>query len=424
MTGFSKDDMKNVTSFLELSCIQGTWDQYEKHWKGWVAYLQTVKGPGFANPRLEEMDHYDKVIRMVLFIKHLYDSGLRKQRVLAAIAAISAKMQLLACDTSLFKDAIIVRAKNGTVGTNEELEEANSKKLRNPTVPMALEMVLEGRVMYWVGKAWDALGMNARAIWLCLALGFNFGCRIGHVTLRRGKAKKKNPVLLDGVTTPKRDNPDHSLKCKHMKFYVKQVGSEALSIIRGGEEIRNFLKGNLKSHVTLVVFLEISFLTSKTVRKVTTNVVDVKKVGRSTPEEVVLLEDICEWMVKAMPKLEDELTCRYAKRNNAKGTIDRKVITAGEVNLGIKGLAVSLKLPPEMFSSRSLRSGLATHLTAQGVPKELRNQVGGWTKTSRVVDNHYAHRAAVGGTMSNDLEGPGIWSLDSVRHMVRQRKGL
>ena len=420
--GFSKEDLEGASTFLGLSCVQGTWDQYNKPWKMWEAYLLTVKGPGFGNPRLEEMTRHDQVIRMVLFIKHLYETGLRKDRVIAYVAAISANMQRLTCDTSLFGDALITRAKNGTVGTNEELAAANAKKLAKPTLPMALEMVMKARERFWEGKAWDALGMNWKAAWLCIALGFNFGARIGHLTLNKGKSSRApKPGATPAV--PKRASPDHCLKCEQMKFYVRHPGLPNLHIMLGGEEIRTFLQDDVKGKTCRVEFLEVSFLTSKTSRKVTRNVVHVKKIARSTLEEITLLQDICEWMVYAKPKAADEITCRYASRDNARGTVDRKVITASEVNKAIKALAEYLNLPPAMFSSRSLRSGLATHLTAQGVSNEKRNQIGGWTVNSQVVDRHYAHTAAIGGALGADLEGPGVWSLGDVRHMVRQRQG-
>ena len=47
VTGFSKQEMEGLTEFLKLSCVQGTWDQYDKPWRTWVAVLQSVKGPGF-----------------------------------------------------------------------------------------------------------------------------------------------------------------------------------------------------------------------------------------------------------------------------------------------------------------------------------------------------------------------------------------
>jgi len=424
LIGFSKEDLEGLTEFLELSCVVGTWDQYKKPWENWVEYLGQIKGPGMNNPTLDGVEYFDKVIRVVLFIKHLYENGARKTKVDSILSALSTKMQSLFRDSSMFGDAIVKRAKKGTIGTNDEIAAMNQDKLSNPTMPMALDMVMQGRLRFWLGQNWDAKGMNARAAWICMALGFNFGARIGHLTRARGKARPKKGVVPDPNAKPARSSPDHCLRCRNMKFYVKQKGTNALAIVLGGEEIRDFLGCNTKGQSDAVEFVELVFLTSKTVRKVVTNVVNVKKVGRSTPEETILLQDLCEWMVHAKPKVDDEITCRYAQREQGKARIDRKVITAAEVNWAIKALAVYLKLPPEMFSSRSLRSGLASHLTAQGVSTEVRNHIGNWTEKSRVVDNHYAHKAASGGAFAGDLEGPGVWSMEEVKHMVTQRKGL
>ena len=236
------------------------------------------------------------------------------------LSALITKMQSLYKDSSMFGDAIVKRGKKGTIGTNDEIA---AMKLSNPTMPMALDMVMQGRLRFWLGQNWDAKGMNARAAWICMALGFNFGARIGHLTLARGKARPKKGVVPDPNAKPARSSPDHCLRCRNMKFYVKQKGTNALAIVLGGEEIREFLGCNTKGQSDAVEFVELVFLTSKTVRKV---VVNVKKVGRSTPEEIILLQDPCEWMVHAKPKVDDEITCRYAQREQGKARMTARLL--------------------------------------------------------------------------------------------------
>lgn len=74
------------------------------------------------------------------------------------------------------------------------------------------------------------------------------------------------------------------------------------------------------------------------------------------------MDDICEWIVKAGPKEDDEITSRYDPAR----VQYRKVVTTGQVNLGIKLVARDVGLPEKMFSSRSLRSGLTSQMAAMG----------------------------------------------------------
>jgi len=424
--GFTAEEKNSVTKFLSLSLSGGTLKQYKGPWNKWLAYISGVKGPGEGDCFLDLLTDCDKVIRVILFIKHLYELGLRKGQVYRQMSAIKTTFELNQRSSVVFDDPLVARAKKSTVGTNEEIEMANRHKLKNPTIAMAGDMVMKCRDLAWVEYAWDAEGMMKKGAWLVIGLSFNFGSRVGQLTLAP-KTKFGDPA-----------SSDHCLKCADMKFYVKEAGVPGGVVpLTGGEEVREFLvtgsvlgkitrkKGvnNLDKNVARVQFTELSFLTSKTSRQaVITNIVDVKKVGRTSDEESILLNDLCYWMVYAKPKLGDELLTRYWPKKSGKKPDNRKVVSANIVNLVIKILARWYGLPEAMFSSRSLRSGMASQTKAVGMSDEQRNRIGGWALNSKVPKTHYIHNVATGGVFAK--EQPGEWTVNEVRHLVTRRSML
>ena len=97
------------------------------------------------------------------------------------------------------------------------------------------------------------------------------------------------------------------------------------------------------------------------------------------------------------------------------------MVTASAVNQGIKSLAASFGLPSSMFSSKSLRSGLASEQRARGASDACRNQIGGWAEHSRVPEKHYVHQAGVQGVLSRGNDSEGVWSVAQVQNLIERR---
>lgn len=391
-----------MESLLHLSVYDNTWKQYHKPWNRWLDYIDQVTGLGAKDVFLASLTEQEKPFRLILFMKYLFDQELRQPQIAKVLTAMSTTFQVNGISSEVFKSPLVLRAKNGTAGSREELEVVNRRKLNNPTLPMASDMVMVSRRLFWEGKPWNKDGMDSRVIWLVIGLGFNFGARIGQLTLAR--RKKITKVL---------EVQDHCLKTKDVGFYFSSDGSsERTEILKGGVMFRR--KVTSEALIKNVSAIELPFLTGK----IKTNVVGVKRVGRTTIEETQLLEDVCLWVIKAKPGDNDELTCRYdlSRRGN-----NRKVVTSYAVNKGIKTLAASFGLPPSMFSSRSLRSGLASDQRAKGASDASRNQIGGWAEHSRVPGRHYVHQAGVQGALSMSSDPAGVWSVVQVRNLIDRR---
>ena len=148
---------------------------------------------------------------------------------------------------------------------------------------------------------------------------------------------------------------------------------------------------------------------------------EAKSIGRGSAFETVLLEDILEWMVISGVLADDEFVTRYfARKGGAPGTMDRRVVTAKDLRNAVKRSCVPLGLPPTRYSGKSLRSGFATHMTACGISREDMVTRAGWSRRSRVPENHYIRSfsgGAFGAAIGADGQVLGV-GLDGARRML------
>ena len=158
-----------------------------------------------------------------------------------------------------------------------------------------------------------------------------------------------------------------------------------------------------------VVFVSMTYWTSKTKNKTVS--LDEKDSG-----DLLMLNDLVEWIVESRVETHDLLTTRYWQGN--KRTVLRK-----EVREAIKTVCHKLGLPQKHFSTKSLRSGFATHYKRCDGDIEHRNARGGWAPGSMVPDTKYDFNVprgafSLGSTTSSGLTVEGMRSLipsDSAR---------
>jgi hypothetical protein len=79
-------------------------------------------------------------------------------------------------------------------------------------------------------------------------------------------------------------------------------------------------------------------------------------------------------------------------------------------------VAAANGLPPDRFSSKSLRGGFASQCERTGVATELRNERGTWAVGSRIPDQHYVSEVGSRGVMARGTEGS--ISVDELRRMA------
>ena len=71
---------------------------------------------------------------------------------------------------------------------------------RNTIIPFCLEIVLGMRRMLWSDTDWGFEGSLKKAIWMCIAIGTDQGCRPSNLVHKDGKKAKDHTLRNSRVT--------------------------------------------------------------------------------------------------------------------------------------------------------------------------------------------------------------------------------
>ena len=96
-------------------------------------------------------------------------------------------------------------------------------------------------------------------------------------------------------------------------------------------------------------------------------------------------------------------------------TGSRKVVIRKDVRTAIKLAVSGAGLPAKNFSTKSLRSGFGTHVTANGMGADEMKARGGWVKRSGVPESHYIRRMHSRGALALPISESGTQFTVSTR---------
>lgn len=395
----TEEEEAAIRIFLPNSVTLGTADNYSAAFKKWNEYLGSLSGHLKSDLYLEKVpDDYERSKRVVLFMVYLYtEKGLRDEQINRAVTGVAFQFSVAGLPTDFFRSEIVSRARKAGVRSTTEARALEVKRLASVKLPVFLELVWKVRDMYWVEKQWDAKGMDSKAIWLIIALGFDSGPRISNLTLRDGKRRE-----------------DHCIRAGHTAFIVNDPASKMEYRIKGGPMLANFLnRADVK--FSDVRSVDLTYITSKTSKKVKSVVTHPKTIARESIEESTVLDDLLSWIQLSGVLEEDELMTRYDPKNGVRKVVIRKV-----VKKAIQAAALFFGLPIEHFSCKSLRSGFGTHAKANGMSSSDVNQRGGWAKGSTVPEEHYVRDMHSRGALalSTSACGSQRHGIDEIRRML------
>jgi hypothetical protein len=236
-----------------------------------------------------------------------------------------------------------------------------------------------------------------------ISLGFDSGPRIGNLTLKDGK-----------------DREDHCVRAGHLAFTIVDPRLGVESRIKGGPLVTDFLNRR-DVHLSMILYIDIIYVTHKTANKVKTTTKHPKKLARETEQESQVLDDLLAWFMHSGVQEEDELLTRLDP-----STGSRKVVIRKDVSAVIKETAESFGLPAENFSNKSLRSDFGTHAKANGMSEVDLNQRGGWAKGSTVPARHYARDMHSKGAFALAVSTSGLQNhgINEIRRMLPARSSL
>ena len=401
--GLSQVEQSQLKGLLQTSVSQGTKKNYSTGWKKWLLYMDGREGRVKGDHFLDSLSNEEKEGRIAHFATYAYTVlGLRDEQITRAMTQVKYFFEANVKSVTAFKSAVVERAIQGTARNPIEERKWAVEKAEREKLPICVDMVWGVREDCWEKTGWDVKGMDLKALWLAIALGFDSGPRIGNVTKQ------------DGPT-----GADHCIRARTVCFTVRDPVTKGERNLTAGPVLAEFLsRRDVK--ITDVLSARIQYITSKMVKKVRKEVQSVKIVERRTVEEGIFLEDLAMWAWKSGVKEDDEFLTRYNPENGL-----RKVVIRKDVRYLIKAVSTKWGLPEKYFSTKSLRSGCATHLKANGVSDEAVNVRGGWGINSQIPKKHYVRNVGGKGAFAYGKgdDGQAEFTVNHIRRMLPAETG-
>jgi hypothetical protein len=144
-----------------------------------------------------------------------------------------------------------------------------------------------------------------------------------------------------------------------------------------------------------------------------------KVIGRSSDEEGQWLNDLVEWLVNAATQANDQVFTRH-KAKTIGGKVSMKRLSAGMIRHAVKDMAVAAGLPPERYSSHSLRKGGMSQMRGLGASADDRRDRGNYADGSNVFNVIYDYSTvALGPLACNKNLGTGNAIKPTIAHASR-----
>jgi hypothetical protein len=336
---------------------------YEAAWRSWVAYRESLPKPVRPDIFLRGLTKEAQVFRLGAYVMHLYQEGLRRDAVGARITKLKMVFLEALVDVEFFKADLVGRVKQATSMDPVEKAALEEKRLRMRSLPISMDIVWPVRDEYWVNQPWDCRGMDRRAVWLAIGLGFDSGARASNVTKQDGKSAV-----------------DHCIRAMDLSLTFHD-GSGMSHRVKGGQDFRQAAL-DLSDLPQCVTKCEYHFRTGK---------VDMPEawhtLARRSPQESLLLDDLVCYLVRSGVRAEDELFTRYPAPGKDL-LCTRKSLTRREYRAGLTWAEEKAGLPSGSLKPSGLRRGCAETARATGATEaELRH--GRWALGSTVPEKHY-----------------------------------
>jgi hypothetical protein len=219
----SQGGEEGMRGFLAKSVLASLAQTYGPGWAKWLDYLATLglsSHPGESMQRVE--GPYAKARRLVLYYRHLYGKERRGKKITAASSALRYHLGVRGVDTDFFDSSLAVSGrKSGKRSVKKKRAWEESIK-RMGILPLGLEAVLQMRGELWTASSWEiAEGLDKRALWIAIGLGFNGGDRISNLAAPDRKAAS-----------------DHCLRARHVELEVEEKEWGSLSSVTGGWQFK------------------------------------------------------------------------------------------------------------------------------------------------------------------------------------------
>lgn len=378
---------QRLWEFLGASVTENTRKGYERHWEEWRAFVREVAGSD--DPYLRGCRPTERAPLLAVFLQERHGSGLRNRGATAVSAGIRLQFVRALEPSEFFDEPVLTAARAACKATSAELRVIkNQGPSESVKLPLCQSLVASRRELNWTQRSWDFPDIDRRALYLATIWAFDMGARVSE------------------YTAAEKGGEDHCIRAGDLLFDFETGVTQFL--VRGGEEYFARVRSGIEEKGN-VVGCWVRGSTHKSGEMAKT-----KLIGRRTPDEVQLLEDLVEWVTRSGVAPEDELFGRYAA---VRGKQSFKRLWPREIRGEVKAICLEAGLDPKYFSAHSLRKGAQTHMSALGVSLDDRRDRGNYSATSEMPRRTYDYSSAGHGALSASALAVGV--APSVRDIKR-----
>ena len=369
----------SLRTFLKSSVTRRTEKTYEGHWRLWCKFIAEELGE--TCPLLKEWPESQKSIAVALFLQSRHQGGSRGKQATAVTAGVRLHFTAALLSTAFLESPMISAARAACSLTAKELREKKDGPPATTTkVPICEDLLSDLRRKMWEGRGWEREDIDFRMTYVGCMWGYEMDARVGEYTSHEVDAE------------------DHCVRCRDLIFSVVD-GSENFQVLGGGAFFQEVRFG--KCLASSVAGFQVQTSSQKTGAPA-----KAKVIGRRSPEEAQFLDDLVTFVAFSGVKPMDELFCRYLTRKNS-DRCDRKTLTGRMVRDAVKGICMDAGLPPDYFSSHSLRKAATTQMRAMGVSEADMLDRGGYMAGSQVMRQVYDYYSGAQGPLASNSNAGG-----------------
>ena len=339
------------------------------------------------DPFLPGVDDGEKAALVALLMLRRHEAGHRGKRATSFTAGIRMRFAQGTLSTSFLDSAVITTARAACKLSTAELRARRNGGISTSVkLPASEDLLVHMRGRLWEGLAWGDDDMQKRMTYLGSMWAFEMGARVSE------------------YTRPEPGNEDHCVRTDDLSFTVETEGV-ATSVVGSALATLGLVRG-VKGPTQV---LECRVLAASSKGKIP---VKPKYLGRRSPAESQFLDDLIEFMVKSGTLGTEELLS-YRQHGGRRITL-----SGSAVREELKNTCRQHGLPPDMFSSHSLRKGTITHMRAQGTTEDDRRDRGNYSAGSQVMNTTYDYATGLGPLASNGLTGGYRPTVEDVRRLI------
>jgi hypothetical protein len=353
----------------------------------WKDFLRTETS--VRDPLLRGYLEDDKSSLISLFLRQRHEEGFRAKGATAVTAGVRMQFAQALQSTTFLDSSVIATARQSCRLTPDELRVRRDSGAANTVkLPACEGMLAHMRGRLWDGQLWSSKGLKDRMVYIACIFAYDMSARISEYTIPEPRAV------------------DHCARVNDLTFYSQTPNGVIGS---SGSTLARELIGVSDDHLFVKRVLECRVQTASSKGKA---VIKPKLIGRRSVAESQLLNDLVLWVVRSGACGTDELfSIREASR--------QKISLRGRtVRDEIKITCRALNLPPNYFSSHSLRKGGITHMRASGATEDDRRDRGNYAPGSQVMNSTYDYATGMGPLAANCILGGYQPTISDVQRLL------